>query len=50
VLTAYCREHVAGYKRPREWFFTDVLPRTAFDKIDKRTIRSNHPNTASTGS
>jgi long-chain acyl-CoA synthetase len=48
-LTAYCREHVAGYKRPKEWLFTDALPRTAFGKIDKRSIRSNHPNPASAG-
>jgi acyl-CoA synthetase (AMP-forming)/AMP-acid ligase II len=48
-LTAYCRERIAGYKRPKEWLFTDALPRTVFGKVDKRSIRSNHPNSASAG-
>ncbi len=48
-LTAFCREHVAGYKCPKEWRFADALPRTAVGKIDKRTIRASHPAPAPAG-
>ena len=35
----YCKEHLAGYKRPRSVDFVDDFPRTATDKILKRIIR-----------
>ncbi len=48
-LTSFCRQHVAGFKRPKEWLFTNSLPRTAVGKIDKRRIRSSHPDPATAG-
>ena len=38
-LDAYCREHLAPYKRPRSYEFMDGLPRTAVGKIDKLALR-----------
>jgi acyl-CoA synthetase (AMP-forming)/AMP-acid ligase II len=38
-LVAYCREHLAGYKKPSGATFTDELPRNASGKILKRTLR-----------
>ena len=35
----YCREHLAGYKRPRSVDFVDEFPRTATGKILKRILR-----------
>jgi long-chain acyl-CoA synthetase len=35
----YCREHLAGYKRPRSVDFAEDFPRTATGKILKRIIR-----------
>jgi acyl-CoA synthetase (AMP-forming)/AMP-acid ligase II len=39
-LTQYCRERIAGYKRPREFEFVDDLPRLASGKIDKKQLRA----------
>ncbi len=39
VLEAHAREHLAGYKVPREWSFRDELPRTESGKLLKRTLR-----------
>ncbi len=38
-LMAYCREHLAGYKRPRSIDFTDDFPRTETGKLQKRLLR-----------
>jgi fatty-acyl-CoA synthase len=35
-LQAFCRQHIAGYKVPRELHFTDVIPRTPVGKPDYR--------------
>ncbi|PQP35340.1 hypothetical protein C6A37_03060 [Desulfobacteraceae bacterium SEEP-SAG9] len=35
----YCKEHLAGYKRPRSVEFIDDFPRTATGKILKRILR-----------
>ena len=40
-VTAYAREHLAGYKVPRSLDFTDELPRTETGKLVKRELR--HP-------
>jgi acyl-CoA synthetase (AMP-forming)/AMP-acid ligase II len=38
VLTAYAREHLAGFKVPRSWTFVDELPRLPSGKLLKRSI------------
>ena len=38
-ITAFCREHMAGYKVPREISFHDVFPRDAAGKLLKRQLR-----------
>ena len=38
-LIAFCRERIAGYKRPRHVVFIDVLPRNATGKVLKRELR-----------
>ena len=40
TLVAFCREHLAGYKRPRSFDFVDALPRTGTGKIQKAKLRS----------
>ncbi len=39
TLVAHCREHLAGYKRPRSFDFADALPRTGTGKIQKAKLR-----------
>ena len=39
-LTAFCRERLAGYKRPRRYEFVDDLPKTATGKIQRFKLRS----------
>jgi len=38
-ITAFCRQHMAGYKVPREISFHDVFPRDAAGKLLKRQLR-----------
>lgn len=38
-LVAWCRDHLADYKRPRRVEFVDVLPRDPNGKVVKRTLR-----------
>ena len=38
----YCRERVAGYKKPRSVDFVDDLPRNPSGKILKRLIRKQY--------
>jgi acyl-CoA synthetase (AMP-forming)/AMP-acid ligase II len=38
-LQELAREHLAGYKIPREMLVVDSLPRTGTGKIDKRRVR-----------
>ena len=38
-LDAHCREHLAGYKRPRRWDFLAELPRSEAGKLTKRALR-----------
>ena len=40
TLIAHCREHLAGYKRPRSIAFVDELPRTGTGKIQKAKVRA----------
>jgi acyl-CoA synthetase (AMP-forming)/AMP-acid ligase II len=37
-LLAYCRERLADYKRPKQIFVTDTIPRTATGKIQRRIV------------
>jgi len=38
-ITVFCRQHMAGYKVPREVSFHDVFPRDAAGKLLKRQLR-----------
>ncbi len=38
VLSAYCSERLAGYKRPRDFRFVSSLPRTAAGKLQRRHL------------
>jgi fatty-acyl-CoA synthase len=40
-VIAYCREHLAGYKRPRRVKFVPELPRTPSGKVTKHVLRSH---------
>jgi acyl-CoA synthetase (AMP-forming)/AMP-acid ligase II len=37
-LLAYCRERLADYKRPKQIFVTEAIPRTATGKIQRRIV------------
>ncbi len=39
-LAAHCRAHLAGYKCPRRWDFTDALPRNEVGKLSKKALRA----------
>jgi fatty-acyl-CoA synthase len=38
-LTAYCRQHLAGFKVPRELVIVEALPRNPSGKVLKRVLR-----------
>jgi long-chain acyl-CoA synthetase len=40
-LKKFCLERLANYKVPKEFIFTDSLPKTADGKIDKKTLRGD---------
>lgn len=42
VLDALCREQLAGYKRPRVWYFVDEIPKNVSGKVLKRVLRDRH--------
>ena len=42
VLTAFCREHLAGYKLPRGYTRMAEIPRSASGKILKKDLRAAH--------
>lgn len=39
ALTAHCKEHLAGFKVPKQFRFVDSLPKTATGKITKHLLR-----------
>ena len=43
-IVAYCREHLTGYKVPREVEFRDELPKTNVGKILRRELRDEASN------
>lgn len=42
ALIAFCRNHLAGYKKPRSVDFVDELPKNNFGKILKREMRARY--------
>jgi len=44
-LVAHCREHLAGFKRPRIVVFTEALPKNAAGKVVKRELRARMEDT-----
>lgn len=42
ALRAFCRAHIAGYKIPRSFEFTDSLPISAAGKVLKTELRARH--------
>ena len=40
TLDAFCRENLAGYKRPKSYEFRDALPRTGTGKVQKAKLRA----------
>ena len=41
-LIAFCRDHIAGYKRPRSVDFVDELPKSNYGKLLKRELRARY--------
>ena len=41
-LDRLCRAELAGYKRPRVWFFVDEIPKNVSGKVLKRTLRDRY--------
>ncbi|HUX87557.1 MAG TPA: acyl-CoA synthetase [Chloroflexota bacterium] len=41
TLVALCRDQLASYKKPRQIFFVDTLPRNALGKIQKHVLRED---------
>jgi acyl-CoA synthetase (AMP-forming)/AMP-acid ligase II len=41
-LIAYCKEHLATYKKPKKVIFAPSLPKTPTGKILKRELRMRH--------
>lgn len=39
VLDAFCRGHIARFKRPKRYVFVDELPKNATGKVLKRELR-----------
>jgi long-chain acyl-CoA synthetase len=39
-LIAWAREHIGGYKYPRELYLVDAVPVTAVGKIDRKALRA----------
>lgn len=42
ALDALCREQLAGYKRPRAYFFVDEIPKNVSGKVLKRVLRDTY--------
>jgi acyl-CoA synthetase (AMP-forming)/AMP-acid ligase II len=41
-LIAFCKDHMAGYKKPRSVDFVDELPKNNYGKILKRDLRARY--------
>ena len=42
ALKDWCKDRIAGYKRPRSWEVREELPRTESGKLLKRLLRDEH--------
>ena len=38
AITTFCKEQLAGYKKPRQIFFVEALPRNAMGKVQKHVL------------
>jgi fatty-acyl-CoA synthase len=47
-LIAHCREHLAGYKTPKQIFLVGELPRNPSGKLLKRQLRDRYADAAAT--
>jgi fatty-acyl-CoA synthase len=45
-VIAHCREHLAGFKTPKQVFFVDALPKNPSGKLLKRSLRARFDATA----
>ena len=45
-VTAHCRQHLAGFKRPKYVVIADALPKNPSGKILKRQLRTEHADLA----
>ena len=41
-LIAYSGQHLAGYKKPKGVEFVESLPKTAYGKLDKKSVRARY--------
>jgi fatty-acyl-CoA synthase/long-chain acyl-CoA synthetase len=41
-LLEFCKDKLSAYKRPKRIEFYDSIPRTAYGKLDKKTIRKKY--------
>ncbi|MFQ5421324.1 MAG: hypothetical protein ACE5EY_13285, partial [Anaerolineae bacterium] len=41
IIISHCRQHLAGYKTPKQVFFVDALPRNALGKVQKAKLRAD---------
>ncbi|MCR4514126.1 class I adenylate-forming enzyme family protein [Aeromicrobium sp. 50.2.37] len=41
-LEDHCRQHLAAYKRPKDYAIVESLPLTPYGKVDKKAIRAPH--------
>jgi long-chain acyl-CoA synthetase len=48
-LESYCRRHLAGYKVPRKYFYTDALPRLHGWKLLRRSLREKYGQEGKSG-
>ena len=48
-LDAWVRDRLAGYCRPRRWYFVDALPLTASGKVQKYVLRERLTRSAEPG-
>ena len=46
-LLAYCREHLADFKRPKQIHITEAIPRTATGKIQRGVVAKAYKQKAS---
>lgn len=42
ALEAFCRAHIADYRRPKRFIWVDTLPRNAYGKVLKRELRMRY--------